>query len=197
MVGELLTLPLRVGVRATRLWLRVTGESVAVAANAAGQLIDTVVSRGTTEDSVPREAPARREPRPRKARSEAPAREAPQPAPPPPVPAPPPPAPATVEVTEPLPESAEPTHVSEESELVEAFAEPGAEDGAGAEVHVEEPWPGYERMNAKEVISRLSAASRAELAAVELYERGHRGRHTILAAVEREIQGANGGGSRS
>src|SRR5689334_19972782 len=36
----------------------------------------------------------------------------------------------------------EPAHISEEPELVEEFAEPGAEDGAGAEVHVQEPWDG-------------------------------------------------------
>ncbi len=42
MVGELITLPLRIGVRATRLWLRATGETVALAADATGRLIDRV-----------------------------------------------------------------------------------------------------------------------------------------------------------
>ena len=51
---------------------------------------------------------------------------------------------------------------------MESFAEPGAEDGAGAAVHVEEPWKGYGRMTAAEVISRLVEASSEELAAVTL-----------------------------
>jgi len=50
-------------------------------------------------------------------------------------------APATPEV-ETAPKAA-PTHVSEEVRLVEAFAEPGAEEGAGAAVHMVEPWKGY------------------------------------------------------
>jgi hypothetical protein len=87
--------------------------------------------------------------------------------------------------------------VSEEPELVEELAEPGAEDGAGAEVRVEPPWEGYEQMNAKQVIARLGSASTAELAAVQLYEGGNRGRRTILNAVQRELRGANGRSSQS
>ena len=85
-----------------------------------------------------------------------------------------------------------PGHVSEEPELVEEFAEPGAELGAGAELHVQEPWSGYKEMNARQVIARLAEASRAELAAVQLYESRHRSRRTILTAVEREQQRTNG-----
>jgi hypothetical protein len=84
--------------------------------------------------------------------------------------------------------------VSQEPELVEELAEPGAEDGAGPEVHVEVPWDGYERMNAKDVIARLAGSTPAELAAVALYEHGNRRRHTVLAAVERELR-ANGAAS--
>jgi hypothetical protein len=47
-------------------------------------------------------------------------------------------------------------------------------------------------MNAKEVIARLAGSSPAELAAVALYERGHRSRHTVLAAVERELRVSGG-----
>jgi hypothetical protein len=47
-------------------------------------------------------------------------------------------------------------------------------------------------MHAKDVIARFAGSSPAELAAVALYERGHRGRHTVLAAVERGLR-ANGG----
>src|SRR6185437_9967259 len=73
---------------------------------------------------------------------------------PPPEPPPPPPA------TRPLPpepaEPAPPPHVSEEPELVAEFAEPGAEDEAGAEVEIAEPWEGYDQMKAGEIQQRLS-----------------------------------------
>jgi hypothetical protein len=91
------------------------------------------------------------------------------------------------------PVDTEPIHVSEEPELVEEFAEPGAEDGAGAEVTVSEPWTGYRRMTAQDVVDRLSDATPAELAAVQLYERAQRGRETVLTAVARQFQHARGG----
>lgn len=87
--------------------------------------------------------------------------------------------------------------MSEEPELVEELAEPGAEEGAGAEVHVQPPWDEYEAMNAKQVISRLASASPAELAGVELYEGTHRRRQTILNAVERELRHTSGRGSHT
>jgi hypothetical protein len=87
--------------------------------------------------------------------------------------------------------------VSEEPTLVEELAEPGAEDGAGAEIRVDEPWEGYARMNAKQVLARLNSATPAALAAVQLYEGRHRRRQTILNAVQRELRSANGSGSRS
>jgi len=93
------------------------------------------------------------------------------------------------------PEPPEPVHVSEEPVLVEERAEPGAEEGAGAEVRIQEPWEGYEESTAKDVIARLGTATTAELAAVQLYESGHRGRQIILAAVERELRSSNGSGS--
>src|SRR5579859_3559671 len=40
MVGELLTLPLRVGVRATQLWLRATGEAVGLTVQLAVRVLD-------------------------------------------------------------------------------------------------------------------------------------------------------------
>jgi hypothetical protein len=86
------------------------------------------------------------------------------------------------------PAASPPRRVSEEVQFVEAFAEPGAEEGAGAEVHVREPWNGYARMTANEVIARLAEASREEVAAVMLYERAHRRRQTVLAAAERQLR---------
>lgn len=99
------------------------------------------------------------------------------------------PAPAeSVLESEPLPE---PAHVSEEPTLVEEVAEPGAEDGAGAEVRVAEPWDGYREMAADDVIDRISGASSATLAAVELFELSHRSRKTVLTAVRRELARAD------
>lgn len=96
--------------------------------------------------------------------------------------------------------------MSEEPELVEEFAEPGAEDGAGPELHIREPWEGYRHMTVRDITARLSGASAAELAAVQLYESSNRGRQTILAAVARQLRsteqhasqmsGANGSGSQ-
>jgi hypothetical protein len=93
---------------------------------------------------------------------------------------------------EPLPVQ-EPVHVSEEPQLVQEFSEPGAEDGAGAQMTVMEPWNGYARMNARDVIERARASSPAELAAVRLYEARHRSRQTVLAAVDRQLKLTGGG----
>jgi hypothetical protein len=89
----------------------------------------------------------------------------------------------------------EPVHVSEEPELVREVAEPGAEDGAGAAVTVAEPWPGYSRMTAKQVIERLTDATPAELAAVQLYESINRDRQTVRAAAARNLKSKTGRGS--
>jgi hypothetical protein len=89
----------------------------------------------------------------------------------------------------------EPVHVSEEPELVQEVAERGAEDGAGAAVTVDEPWPGYARMTAKQVIERLADATPAELAAVQLYESFNRDRQTVRAAAERNLKSKTGRGS--
>jgi hypothetical protein len=202
MVGELITLPVRIGVRATEVWLRAAEQTLGVAANAAGRLIDAAVPRasarpgsggrqtpstpGTPASAAATQVPAR-EPAAtgRRARVGPTAQAAPS-APP----APPPAEPLEMLV------GGEP-HVSEEPELVEEFAEPGAEDGAGAEIHVDQPWDGYRQMNAKDVIARLAAATPAELAAVQLYEGGNRRRQTILAAAQRALRSANGRGQQS
>jgi hypothetical protein len=56
---------------------------------------------------------------------------------------------------------------------------------------VAEPWDGFRQMAADDVIDRISGASAAELAAVELYELSHRNRRTVLAAVEQELARAD------
>jgi hypothetical protein len=75
--------------------------------------------------------------------------------------------------------------IDDEPELVAEVAEPGAEDGAGAELEVDQPWEGYNDLTAEEAIARIGGADAAELAVIELYERSHKQRRTVLAAVER------------
>jgi hypothetical protein len=87
---------------------------------------------------------------------------------------------------------ATPPHVTDEPTLVQSVAEPGAEDGAGAQVTIEEPWEGYAKLNARDVIGRLGQSSPEELAAVELYERVHKNRETVLAAVARQAKTQSG-----
>ncbi len=202
MVGQLITLPVRIGVRATRLWFRAVEETVSVTVSTTGRVIELVSHRGSngaaTRSAVAPTpaAPARPAPAERQPPAERPARAA--------RPAPEPPPVHRVPSREDLPPSAqpapppppEPAHVSEEPTLVEEFADPGAEDGAGAQVRVDPPWDGYEHMSAKQVTSRLAGASPEELAAVQLFELTHRRRQTIMNAVERELRKANGHGSR-
>jgi hypothetical protein len=85
----------------------------------------------------------------------------------------------------------EAVHVSESPELVEEVAEPGAEDGAGAQVRIAEPWKGYRAMKAADVIDRLASASPAELAAIELYELAGRNRKSVVAAAQRALKQAS------
>ncbi|HWE08376.1 MAG TPA: hypothetical protein VG325_03420 [Solirubrobacteraceae bacterium] len=88
----------------------------------------------------------------------------------------------------PMPEA---EHVSEEPELVEEVAEPGAEDGAGAQIRIAEPWDGYRTMKAADVIDRLSSVSTEVLATVELYELAGRNRKSVVAAVQRALKQAS------
>ena len=118
-------------------------------------------------------------------RSRRPAEEAMKAAPPIDEPAPAAPAPPEP-VTSP-PGTEEPTHVSEEPELVAETAETGAEDGAGAEVDVAEPWPGYDEMTARDIEDRLQAEGPEAAAAVSLYEASHKGRASILEAASRTM----------
>jgi hypothetical protein len=82
----------------------------------------------------------------------------------------------------------EPAHVETDEELVAELADPGAVDGAGAELTVEPPWPGYDALKADDVIERLAVASDAELVVTRLYESLHKGRPTVLAALDRRIE---------
>lgn len=94
----------------------------------------------------------------------------------------PPPAPDTPHPTP------NPPHVSEEPELVAEFGEPGAEEEAGAEVNVEEPWEGYDRMRAAEISQRLAEASDEVVAVVSLYETAGKRRQSILRIANRRLR---------
>ncbi len=96
--------------------------------------------------------------------------------------------PADAPATPPAPE---PPHVSREPELVEAFSEPGAEDGAGAQVRIAEPWPGYRHLKARDVIARLTSATREEVAAVELFELAGANRKSVVVAAQRALKKAS------
>jgi hypothetical protein len=214
MTGAIITLPVRLGLRGTRLALRVAEEATDLAIGTTFRLAGVVMGARARRQSnappasvsvapTPREmptapterptAPAQRSTAATERPTPAPERERQQPTPirgngagel----------ASARLEregLTTTLPPTGvdtSPEHVSEEPELVLESAERGAEEGAGASVTVLEPWEGFEGMNARTVISRLSQATAAELAAVQLYERAHRDRRTVLEAVERELQ---------
>jgi hypothetical protein len=106
---------------------------------------------------------------------------------------PPPPAPPTAPAGRPRsrsnggapPVAPEPAHVSEEPELVAEVADRGAEEGAGAEVHVDEPWEGYDRMTAAAIRGRLRMEGAAVAGTVRLYEAAHKGRSSVLEEAGR------------
>ena len=111
----------------------------------------------------------------------APVAPAPEPPPPPPPPRKRPPRRRST------PRRAEPTRgqVAAMREA-EREAETGGADSIGAQVHLDEPWPGYDAMGLEEVLTRLQAASDVELAVVRAYEREHEARQAVLLAAGEE-----------
>ena len=79
-------------------------------------------------------------------------------------------------------------HVDAGATLVAESADLGAQSGAGAHVHIDEPWSRYTRMTAGEVNDRLVAESDAVVSLVLLFERSHRARKTVISAAERELE---------
>jgi type IV secretory pathway VirB10-like protein len=187
MVRELITLPLRVAAFTTRLGAQVAFDALAAGVTVTGRLIELALPEPERAAATPSSSwsvqvlavPAEAEPA-----EAAPAEPAAaEPASAEPAAAEPAPAePESPDTLAPEPVAAEP------AVLVESFADAGAEDGAGATVEVHEPWKGYADMNAHEVIHRLSGASPEEAAVVELYERQHGTRKTVLAAAERRLR---------
>lgn len=204
MPSELIRFPVRLGLRAAALAVR-SGLQVSERAIAAASFVVTTATSGASRDQPEASSGASRD-QP-EATSGAASRDQPeayapatqQPAP---VPAqravdttPQPPIPREPVAPPVSPPQTEPAHISEEPTLVEEFAEPGAEHGAGAQVTIAEPWDGYARMNAKDVIARVSDANAVELAAVQLYEAAHRSRETVMTAVARELRTKSGRGA--
>lgn len=212
MTEKLLTLPLRVGFGAARLSFDITARIVGAAI---GIVRPGPESSGSSEPAPfsPAESRATQTP-PRPASRPAPNPPARQTAPSTngqsaaaaghaqPAPAPPgaparsaPPAPA-VDVTPPaeqpdtpLTPSADAAKTVDDSpEVVATFAEPGAEDGVGAQLDVDEPWEGYDAMNASQVVAQINRSGAAELAVLELYEGSHKKRRTVLDAAARRLR---------
>jgi hypothetical protein len=170
-VVGVITGPARMGIRLGREGITL----VVRGAGAVGGLLSGEPSRAESERPP--------EPAPSGPTVESPPRPA---APPPPAPREPPPD----AETEP-----EPEHVDEQATLVAEFAEPGAEDGAGAELELSEPWEGYDGMHVDEVLPRLGDASTEALAAVVLYERTARDRAAVIEEAERQLRGRSAPGS--
>jgi hypothetical protein len=175
MSGSLILFPVRLGARATWLALRGTRGLVEWAAGLVG-----LAPEAPDFHAEPAEPPTRITPPERPTQTQTAAPEPVESAEPP-----------LVDRGEPVdydaPEPAEPAHLDIDDELVQEVADPGAEDGAGAQVSIAEPWSGYRELRAADVIERLAAASPAELAAIELYELSSRKRRTVVAAAQREL----------
>jgi hypothetical protein len=189
MTGELIIFPVRFGVRIARLALRGSLKATELTLELATGLVRSVTPNGDSADVGVTQAPSH---------FAAPPIDADVVEPPQDVETARPMAPPHVQIempTAPPGPPTEPAHVSEEPTVVEEFAEPGAEEGAGAQVTVDEPWEGYSRTAAKDVIARVREAAPAELAAVQLYETAHAGRPTVIAAVRRELRAKSGRGA--
>jgi hypothetical protein len=87
---------------------------------------------------------------------------------------------ALVDFDAPSPEELAPTHI--DSETVVAY-ESGPGDDVGAELHVDAPWEGYDRMRAADIVDRLQVADEATRAVVRLYETQGKARSSVLAAT--------------
>ena len=74
-------------------------------------------------------------------------------------------------------------HVEEGLEEVAESADAGAEEGAGADVRVAEPWDGYDRMRVPEIKQRLREASPELRAMVRMYESTHKNRSGVMRVV--------------
>jgi hypothetical protein len=104
--------------------------------------------------------------------------------------APAPPGPAAAEPPAPRPPTpiAEPDHLEERPVVAAEVAEAGAEEGAGAQVHVDEPWEGYGGMTAAQIRDRLANADAEVAAVVKLYEAANKGRRSVIETADRRMR---------
>ena len=86
--------------------------------------------------------------------------------------------PAAAPAPAPAPEP--PAHVSTAAETVASFV-PAADPSPA--FNVQAPWDGYDAHPAAEIIKRVRAADEATRAVVLLYERGHKGRVSVIRAA--------------
>jgi hypothetical protein len=87
---------------------------------------------------------------------------------------------AAIDFDAPSDEELAPPHIDADSTLAYE-AGPAAE--VGAEVHVDVPWDGYDRMRAADIVDRLRVADDATRAVVRLYEQQGKARSSVLAAT--------------
>ena len=88
--------------------------------------------------------------------------------------------PAAAPAPAPAPEPEPPAHVTTGAETVASFG-PAADPSPTFDVHA--PWDGYDAHSAAEIIKRVRAADEATRAVVLLYERGHKGRASVIRAA--------------
>jgi ferritin-like metal-binding protein YciE len=58
----------------------------------------------------------------------------------------------------------------------------------GAQIRVDAPWDGYDRMKAGDIVARLRSADEATRAMVRLYEQATKGRKSVLEATGQQAQ---------
>jgi len=87
---------------------------------------------------------------------------------------------APIDFDAPSAEELAPSHVDREPELA---YESGPAQDVGAEIHVDAPWDGYDRMRAADIVVRLRTADDATRAVVRLYEQQGKARSSVLAAT--------------
>lgn len=204
MTQKLLTLPFRIGFGAARTAIDISAKTLDLSLHLAGSAIDTFWPGSSSEPGAPQASDPEGQPetgpatatvtppRPRPPRESRVNGHGTQhaPATPPgaaqqPAPAPPP----EQQPDTPLsPQQDALKTIEDEEEVVAEFADPGAEDGAGAQLEVDQPWEGYAKMNANTIIGRIDQASAAELALLELYEQMHKKRQTVLSAAAKRLR---------
>jgi hypothetical protein len=194
---SLLTLPLTLPYRIARAGLSLAAGLVGQALGQRGDATADAAAAAYARAAPSAPAPSRPEPSAPPPPAPAPApvtplrpeRPAPPPVEPPPaarrphvtVDEPPPFGPAPPTPPEAVPP--EPTHgqaAREREARREAEATP---DSPGAQIRVDEPWAGYRKQPAAEIVARLNGADEATKAVVRLFESRHRKRKTVLAAT--------------